>query len=126
LKIWANRYFDNKEQIAISEAHLVSIKDFISKEFKRDPRDNSELPRWKAIEESMALMYTGPVVFKKTLNEQTYKSFMKLHTAVRRLYLSIELETAQLLLQSFVDDFGTIFPEKKLSYTRPLPSPHHG
>jgi hypothetical protein len=110
------KFFETKENIAKMEAHFLSIVDYVPSEFKRAPRVLAEVPRYKATEFRQFLLYTGPVVLRNTLKPQAYSSFLKLHVATRLLYRKFDLDFADSLLSSFVQDFGTVFPEKSLTY----------
>jgi hypothetical protein len=110
------KFFETKEDIAKTEEHFLSIVNYVPAELKRAPRVFAEVPRYKATELRQFLLYTGPVVLKNTLKPEAYESFMKLHVATRLLYRKFDLDFADSLLSSFVQDFGTVFPEKALSY----------
>jgi hypothetical protein len=110
------KYFETKQLLKQTEEHLVLLRNFVPSEFQRKPRNFTELARYKATELRQFLLYTGPVVLKDTLKPEAYQAFLDLHIAVRLLYLSKELEHADLLLARFVDSFGTIFPLENLSY----------
>jgi hypothetical protein len=110
------RYFAKKELIQQTEANVLKVVEYLPQEFQRDPRGFAEVPRFKATEFRQFLLYIGPVVLKDTLESQAYNSFLKLHIACRFLYLSEQLDFADTLLASFVNDFGSVFPEKSRSY----------
>jgi hypothetical protein len=112
----SKQYFATNELLAKTERHHLSITIFVPSEFGRSPREFIEFSRLKGVEGRLWLVYTGPVTLKDTLRPEFYQSFLKLHIAVRFLYMSKELDLAEKMLESFVQDFGPIFPEKALTY----------
>ena len=51
-------------------------------EFARQPRQLSEMDRWKATEFRQFLLYTGPVALHGILHTDVYKHFLVLSVAV--------------------------------------------
>nr|XP_047123551.1 uncharacterized protein LOC124805780 isoform X1 [Hydra vulgaris] len=76
----------------LSAANLIKISNRLSQikgklpsEFVRQPRELTEVNRWKATELRTFLLYTGIVVLKNVLNPKTYKHFLSLVLAIRML-----------------------------------------
>jgi hypothetical protein len=109
-------FFDSKQLLQQVEELLLSFKLFVPTEFNRKTRTLLELLRFKAVEFRLLDLYTGPVALKGNLNNRAYRSFMKFHFGVRILYTGENLDLAHKFFQSFVNDFGTIFPKESLSY----------
>lgn len=85
IHLWVNGRPPSKLQykniVNISDL-LVSLKEQIPCEFNRKSRALGEYKRWKATEFRQFLLYTGPVVLKKVLNNDMYLNFITLHMAV--------------------------------------------
>lgn len=63
-------------QISSISDHLIQLTGKLPSEFVRQPRSLCELERWKATEYRQFLLYTGPVVLRKVVNESVYETFM--------------------------------------------------
>ena len=99
---------------------LVSVKRHIPLEFQRKPRSLSEYERWKATEYRQLLLYTGPVVLSQILPTALYDNFMLLSVAIN-IFLSPSIchdmcDYGHSLLLLFVEHFGQLYGEDKLSY----------
>lgn len=66
-------------------AYLVAIGEYISNVFPRTPRPLHELPRWKATELRLDLLYVCPVAYKPFLSSDRYNHMMLLHVAIKIL-----------------------------------------
>lgn len=85
---------------------LIRLQSQIPTEFQRTTRTLSEFDRFKAVEFKFLLLYAGPIIFKKVLNDAAYKHFLFLHVACRILCskkLALRnYENAKKLLEQFV------------------------
>jgi hypothetical protein len=104
---------------AISDL-LLLLKPSITSDFTRPPRSLNEVPRWKATEYRLFLLYSGPVVLQNILNEDCYSHFVCLHVCFRIL-LSSNVESQLLhfcekLLVYFVEKFGKLYGKQFMSH----------
>lgn len=92
--------------ISIVSARLNHLRDYCPSEFARRPRPLDTCSKFKATEYRQFLLYTGPVVMYDILDEQLYKHFLFLHTAIRILVFNspseLLLNFAELALKKFV------------------------
>lgn len=99
---------------------LLSLVGFIPKEFGRSPRPIEDLDRWKATEFRQFLLYTGIVVLKDVIDDNTYYHFLLIHCAYRLLCCPYSyknnLKSADVLLLDFVTYFPNVYGEKNLTY----------
>lgn len=58
------------KNVQIISSNLLSLRPYICNDFSRYPRALSELPRWKATEFRLFLLYLGPVVLNGFLNDE--------------------------------------------------------
>jgi len=72
-------------QITFTSNFLLSMSLFLPKEFARKPRRPDEIDRFKVTELRQLLLYTGPVIFLKTLLRDKYIHFLSLSVAIRIL-----------------------------------------
>jgi len=109
----------NKNVQAIS-SNLLSLRPHICSDFSRYPRGLNDLPRWKATEFRLFLLYSGPVVLKGILNDECYKHFICLHICFRILLtpdINVELVNfSEKLLIYFVDKFGKLYGKQFVSH----------
>lgn len=109
----------NQKVQEISE-NLLFLSSSMTSDFSRFPRGLNEMPRWKATEFRLFLLFTGPIVLKDILNNECYLHFMYLHICFRILLVknsSDELiHFAEKLLQYFVQKFGIIYEQKFISH----------
>lgn len=97
---------------------LIELRKYVPSEFNRKPRSLSELDTWKATEFRTFLLYLGPFVLKKVLDDKKYEHFLKLSTAIRIL-LSNNSEWypfANDLLVSFVEETSCLYSSEFLVY----------
>lgn len=92
--------------ISTMNTRLNILRDYCPSDFARRPRPLGVCSKYKATEYRQFLLYTGPVILYGLLNEQLYKHFLFLHTAVRILVSNSpsrqNLSFAELALQKFV------------------------
>ncbi|EFN67397.1 hypothetical protein EAG_07631, partial [Camponotus floridanus] len=85
---------------------LKILATYCPSDFVRPPRSLNEYTKYKATEFRQFLLYTGPVVTYRILNEEVYKHFLLLHAAIRILISTSPSKTylnfAELALQKFV------------------------
>ncbi|XP_046640273.1 uncharacterized protein LOC124323154 [Daphnia pulicaria] len=81
--------FDN---IRLSPASLLAIsafrehvRQYIPSDFARKPRSAKDLPRWKATELRLDLLYLCPVIYKCFITKNSYDHLMLLHVSIRLL-----------------------------------------
>ncbi|XP_073819948.1 uncharacterized protein [Musca autumnalis] len=90
------------------------------KNFVRKPRTIDEIKRWKATEFRQFLLYTGVVVLKDIIDDDTYYHFLLLHCAYRLLCCPYSyknnVDSAEILLQDFVKFFENIYGEQNVTY----------
>ncbi|XP_016664012.2 uncharacterized protein LOC107885091 [Acyrthosiphon pisum] len=100
--------------------NLLLLKPFITSDFSRLPRGLNEVPRWKATEYRLFLLYSGPIVLQGMLNEDCYSHFICLHICFRILLTSnVESELihfCEKLLIYFVDKFGKLYGKHFISH----------
>jgi len=100
--------------------NLLLLKPFITSDFSRPPRGLNEVPRWKATEYRLFLLYSGPIVLQGMLNEDCYSHFMCLHICFRILLTpNIDSELihfCEKLLIYFVDKFGKLYGKHFISH----------
>lgn len=86
---WFNRetvqHLITREDVAELSRRLLFLHNTIPCEFARKPRSLDDLPRWKATEFRLFLMYIGPIVLKGILPDPLYDHFMVLHCAMKIL-----------------------------------------
>lgn len=88
-------------------------------EFNRKPRSLSEAKRWKATEFRQFLLYTGPVVLRRILNNERYENFLTLHVAITILAsskYSYLIDYASDLLLYFVKTFKSLYGAEHISH----------
>lgn len=101
--------------------HLLSLRKYIPIEFNRKPRNLSELPRWKATEFRLFLLYLGPLVLKNAMNKTMFKNFLLFHCAISVLISAKHLknlgsEIAEELLTAFVQHCKNLYGEEFVIY----------
>lgn len=101
----------------ISE-RLLSLKYNVSNDFSRKPRSLEELPRWKATEFRLFLLYIGPIAIQSILSKELYEHFLCLHVAMI-IFLSPNYNNlssfAQSLMINFVKKFGKLYGKHFIS-----------
>jgi len=98
---------------------LINQAKNIPVEFNRKPRSLLEAKRWKATEFRQFLLYTGPVVLKKILNNDRYINFLSLHVAITILAsskYSYFIDYASDLFLYFVNTFKILYGAKNISH----------
>jgi len=103
LAIW-NFNYENQPESKESNL-LIRLQSQIPIAFQRTTRTLSEFDRFKAVEFKFLLLYAGPIIFKRVLNNAAYKHFLFLHVACRILSSKklalINYENAKKLLKQF-------------------------
>ena len=72
----------SQQQLSILSNNLVRLKGKMTREFARQPRSLYFLDTWKATEFRQFLSYTGPLVLKSVLKEETKNHFLSLTVAL--------------------------------------------
>lgn len=102
------------------ERKLLELYHYIPRaEFARRPRTFTELCRWKATEGRLFALYIGIVVLKDNVQEEMYNHFLHLTCAYRLISTSdaqVNCKTADTLFGRYVENFGAIYGEDRLSY----------
>lgn len=101
----------NRKVQEISE-NLLFLRSSLTSDFSRFPRGLNEIPRWKATEFRLFLLYTGPIVLKYLLNNECYLNFMCLHICFRILLFKNSNDE----LVNFVENFCHISFKNLVSY----------
>lgn len=95
----------------ISE-RLLSLRHNIPNDFARKPRSLEELPRWKATELRLFLLYIGPIAIHSIVSKELYENFLCLHVAMI-IFLSPNFNnlafSAKSLMKKFVQNFGNLY-----------------
>lgn len=99
---------------------MKNLKQYTPKEFARKPRSLKYLKHWKATEYRQILLYTGPIVLKSMLSQDSYNHFISLHVAIRILcnesIKNAYTEYAETLLKHFIESFGTLYGKHHISH----------
>lgn len=87
---WINTPFDKhrwkKEIVQQISGYLISVGKFIPNLFPRKPRSLDDIPRWKATELRMDLLYICPVAYRPPyLTKERYDHLITLHVAIKIL-----------------------------------------
>jgi len=99
--------------------NLINQAKNIPVEFNRKPRSLLEAKRWKATEFRQFVLYTGPVVLKRILNNARYINFLSLHVAITILAsskYSYFIDYASDLLLYFVNTFKILYGAENISH----------
>lgn len=108
-----------KKSLDISQ-HLLLLKSSMTSDFSRFPRGLNELPRWKATEFRLFLLYTAPIVLRGVLTEELYLHFISLHISFRILLVPnnsvTRIKFVEKLLSYFVEKFGIIYGKHFMSH----------
>lgn len=98
---------------------MVSLREYLPRDFARKPRSLLEISMWKATELKQFLLYTGPVVLVNNISNKMYKHFMLLSVSVR-IPLSLDLSTencdAEDIMNLFVKNVGLIYGMEFVGY----------
>lgn len=112
----------NKKMFIDLSEEYIKFRPFIPKEFCRKPRGFDELPRWKATELRLFCLYTGMILLKNVMEENAYEHFLDLCCAIRLLshpndfQARSNADTADILLDAFVENFGNFYGIEQISY----------
>lgn len=88
-------------------------------EFARKPRTLKYVHKWKGTEGRLFCLYTGIVVLKGCVPEEVYNHFLHLSCACRLISntnAQANADTADVLLERYVENFPAIYGEDRLSY----------
>ncbi|XP_076621593.1 uncharacterized protein LOC143341998 [Colletes latitarsis] len=111
---WCKVEFRLQQRNKLSK-RMISAAKYLPSEFSRKSRSISELPRYKATEFRLFLLYLGPILLKKILPNILYNHFLLLHAAMRillhnKLHLDVEwLNKAREMLIQFVNDSSILY-----------------
>lgn len=99
----------------------IALAPFVCSEFERRPRSIIlELPKWKAVEFRLFLLYTGIVVLKRSAGVEVYNQFLLLAVAIRLLSTPDSYrenaDVAHDLLTRFVEDYPRVVHPKEMVY----------
>lgn len=112
----------DQDKINRINKRLQYLRNTKPSEFNRRPRSIRDFKNWKATEFRSFLLYTGPVVVQDILNEEKYKNFLALHTAIGILCSAVHIEKsenidyAHELLRYFISSFQHIYGEIFMSH----------
>ncbi|XP_067214679.1 uncharacterized protein [Linepithema humile] len=123
LQLWTNGYHTSKlsgQKITQLSDKLIAISKWIPKEFPRKPRSLDDLPRWKATELRLFLLYVGPIALHGILSRDNLQHFNVLHCAIRILCHSTDFlhnnEYSRDLLIHFVKICKQLYGEDSIIY----------
>ncbi|XP_076660021.1 uncharacterized protein LOC143363293 [Halictus rubicundus] len=111
---WCKVEFRLQQRNKLSK-RMISAAKYLPSEFNRKSRSISELPRYKATEFRLFLLYLGPILLKKILPNIFYNHFLLLHAAMRILLLNklrVDvkwLNKAREMLIQFVNDSSVLY-----------------
>ena len=95
-----------RREISILSARLNSLSRYCPSDFARRPRAIEQCSKYKATEFRQFLLYTGPVILYRVLENTVYQHFLFLHAAIRVLVSESpsipHLNFAELALKKFV------------------------
>ncbi|XP_067621954.1 uncharacterized protein drl isoform X2 [Eurosta solidaginis] len=110
----------NNSNISIMNDKFNLVFAWVPSEFGRNCRHFNNMKIWKSTEYRQFLLYSGIFILKDCVDNDLYYHFLLLHTSIRILsseksYLS-ENNAAQQLLSEFVNLFGDIYGDHKISF----------
>lgn len=91
--------------VEIISGKFQFLKNFCPSDFSRKPRSLKEHIRFKATEERRMLLYDGIVAFKSGLDENIYKNFLLLHSAIYILASPVLVKTHRSFAEEFLKNF---------------------
>lgn len=94
----------NSLQIKHISERLVSFRNSIPCEFIRKPRSLDELPRFKATELRLILLYLGPLSIYSIVSKKIYKHFLSLNITMT-IFLSHNYNMLASSAKSIMNDF---------------------
>lgn len=77
-----NEYKLTREKLLEFTELMNSIRQFVPEEFQRDEFAVEDAAHWKATQCSFLLLYASGIILKFVLDDDRYKHFIQLHTAV--------------------------------------------
>ena len=94
------------------------LKSDIPKEFERKIQPSNYFDKYKAVEHRFFVLYCGPIVLKKILNEKLYEHFLLFHVSCRLLSRGDAVNFTNLArdyLRKFVQDSIALYGETFVS-----------
>ena len=92
---------------------LITLRDFIPREFARKCRGICDLDKWKALEFRQFLLYSGVVALKGNLPDEWYMNFLLLSSGIHCLVdpsmYYAEADFAEMLLKLFVSSASDLY-----------------
>lgn len=120
LRLTLSKSVGYRPNVSSITKNLLKYTDCVPSEFQRKPRPLDLIHFWKATEFRQFALYTGIVALKDNVNDDIYYHFLTLHCAYRILScpdLSVtQIDSAQMLLDNFVDNFSFIYGSDQISY----------
>lgn len=121
---WVSGPYDklrfSKETVTNISNYLIGIGEYITKVFPRKPRPLPDLPRWKATELRLDLLYICPVAYKPYLSTERYAHMMLLHVAIKLLVNRDTCRTytdyAESLLKLYVSTGAKLYGAKYVTF----------
>nr|CAH0098279.1 unnamed protein product [Daphnia galeata] len=121
---WVSGTFDrlrfSKETIANICNNLIGIEEYITKVFARKLRPLPELPRWKATELRLDLLYICPDAYKTYMSTERYSHMMLLHVAIKLLVnretCKTYMDYADSLLRLYVSTGARLYGAKYVTF----------
>ncbi|CAI6377752.1 unnamed protein product [Macrosiphum euphorbiae] len=109
----------NSLQIKHISERLVSFRNSVPCEFARKPRSLEELPRFKATELRLILLYLGPLSIHSIVSKKIYKHFLSLNIAMT-IFLSpnynMLASSAKSIMNDFVKQFAYLYGSHFVSH----------
>lgn len=124
VRLWLSKGSKNirlsRQQINELNFLHLSLRNCVTNDFPRKPRSLDEFSNWKATEFRLFVLYTGPVILKKVLNEKLYLNFLCLHVAFTILLSPNSnqnmINFCDKLLKFFIKDFCSIYGTEQASH----------
>lgn len=124
IRLWLSKGPKNirlsRQQVNELNVLHLSLRNCVTYDFPRKPRSLDEFSNWKATEFRLFVLYTGPVILKKVLNEKLYSNFLCLHVAFTILLSSNSnqnmISFCDKLLKYFIKDFCSIYGTEQVSH----------
>lgn len=121
---WVSASFDKCRFTAVQNKsisnYIVGISSYIPNTFPRKHRPLTELPRWKATELRLDLLYICPVAYKPFLSNQRYEHLMLLHVAIKLLVNKdnclLYADYAESLLKSYVSGCSFLYGPESITF----------
>jgi len=99
---------------------MESFDEYTPSEFSRRPRSFSDLSRFKCTELRCILFYFSPLLFKQVMSRELFEHYMHFQIAFTLLgredLYRDNMDTAQELLEHFVETYGDHYGDESISY----------